>query len=232
MAFKAIFLDAGGTLLSERLTRAQIYADAATRRGLPTDAASMRRHMYRVHGELPRMLDGHFRYSDAWFRAFIARIFVRDLGLAPGELPDLQDELFSRFADPRTFQLHAGALELCESLRSRGLRVGILSNWSAALPGILSGLGLSERVDFALVSAVEGTEKPEPEMFRRACVRAGVAPREALHAGNDPVQDVEGARAFGLDAVLVDHRAECTAATSPLVHSLGELERWITARLT
>lgn len=232
MTIKAVLLDVGGTLLRESPTRVEIYAEAAQRRGIDVNRRSMRSHMYRVLGELPRSLGADFRYSEGWFREAIARIFVRDLGLPCAELPALQKELLERFADPRTFHLFPGALELCEHLRARGLRLGVVSNWSEALPGILAGLGLLERIDFALVSACERTEKPEAEIFARALARAGAQAPEALHAGNDPVQDVAGARALGLQAVLVDHHDQRAAADVPTVHSLGELERWITARLT
>jgi putative hydrolase of the HAD superfamily len=232
----AVFLDAGGTLLTEEPPRVEIYRGAAARRGIEVSAPYLRDLMYRTHAELPRSLGEHFRYSQGWFRTFIARIFRDHLGLASRELGSLEDELFTRFADPRTFRLFPGAIELARDLRARGLRVGVLSNWSESLPGVLAGLGLDRELDFVLVSAVERCEKPEPEIFQRALARAGVDAAHALHAGDDLVRDVQGARAVGILPVLV--RSERGAASTPdtddgtaRVADLIELKQWILERL-
>lgn len=238
MSLKAVLLDAGGTLIREEPTREAIYAEAARRQGIQADARALRACMYRVHAELPRTLGNHFRYSEGWFRAFIQRIYQRELGLRPERLPEIERELFDRFADPGTFRLFPGALELIEGLRRRGLVVGIVSNWSEALPGILEGLGVAQMVDFVLVSAVERMEKPQPELFARALTRASAQPEEAIFAGNDPELDVEASRAVGLRAVLVRHGGSESAESrggdgldAPAVDSLSSLGRWIEGEL-
>jgi putative hydrolase of the HAD superfamily len=205
MALEAVFLDIGGTLLTEQPRREQIYAAAATARGVEVSAPEVRALMYATASGLPREVDGHFRYSEGWFGVFIERLFVEQLGLDRATLPGLERELFGRFSDPSTFRLYDGALELLDGLRERGLTLGVVSNWSERLPEILAGLGVAERVDFVLVSAVERCEKPEPELFRRALAQAGVEPGCAAHAGNDLVLDVRGARDCGILPVLVDH---------------------------
>jgi putative hydrolase of the HAD superfamily len=211
MALQAVFIDAGNTLLYEKPSRFEIYAQAARRRGLVITSEGMRDLMHRAHRELPQEIDGAFRYSEAWFSSYLRRIFHEDLGLSRLALPALSEELFGRFADPATFALFPGAIELLEGLRRRGLRVGIVSNWSQRLPGILEGVGVSQRVDFVLASAIERVEKPSPEIFRRACARAEVRPADALHAGDHREKDVAGALAAGLLAIHVDHEALATA---------------------
>ena len=191
----------------------------------------MRTEMYRTHGELGRSEDGHFRYSRGWFERFIERVFCGRLGLAPALLPGVVEGLFARFSDPRTFRLLPGADELVASLRGRGLRVGVVSNWSEALPGLLEGLGLGARLDFVVVSALEGCEKPEVEIFQRALARAGVPAAEALHAGDDPVKDVQGARAAGILPVLVGPASPPPEASCARVDDLFALERLIVEAL-
>ena len=236
MPLKAVFIDAGNTLLYENPSRFEIYARAARGRGVSISTERMTGLMRTAHRELPREIDGAFRYSEDWFSAYIRFIFHDSLGLSSEELPGVSSEIFSRFADARTFRLFPGALELLEGLRRRGKRLGIISNWSQRLPSILAGLGVGERVDFVMASAIERLEKPEPEMFRRACARVDVAPGEALHAGDDARKDVEGAREAGLSSVRVDHGraaggiAEDSETGAPLVGSLFELSDWI-ARL-
>jgi putative hydrolase of the HAD superfamily len=54
------------------------------------------------------------------------------------------------------------------------------------------------------LSSEVGVTKPRPAIFARALARHGVEPAEALHVGDSPAEDAEGARAAGLAAVLID----------------------------
>lgn len=222
MALRAVFLDVGNTLVHERPSRFEIYAGTARAHGLDVPTERMDALMRAAHRELPREIAGAWRYTDRWFERYLERIFCEGLGLQREHLAPLASELFARFSDPATFVLHEGALELCEALRAQGLVVGIVSNWSPRLPGLLESLGVSARAHFVLCSALERAEKPGPEIFRRALERAGVRPDEALHAGDDLEKDYHGARRAGLRAVLVDH-ARRERTETPRVHSLPEL---------
>ncbi len=233
MPLRAIFLDLGNTLVREVPSRFEIYAEAARGRGIAIEGPAMKALMARAHAALPREIEGHFRYSDAWFEAFVRRIFHAELGLPPSSLPSLTAELFARFEDPRTFALHPGARELLEALRARGLVVGIVSNWSARLPRVLRAVEIDRSIDFFLCSALERMEKPDPAIFHAALARAGARPDQALHAGDHPEKDVRGARAVGLEAVLVDHGGAAGAIPVegvPLVRGLAELQAYILER--
>lgn len=238
-ALRAVFLDAGGTLLHEDPPRHAIYAEAARRRGLAVDDARMKAAMWRAHERLPRELGPHFRYSRGWFEAFIEDVFVAQLGLAPSALADVRRELFARFEDAATFRLFPGAAASIAALRAAGLKVGVVSNWSEALPGVLAGLGLARELDFLLVSAVERCEKPEPAIFRRALELAGANPDEAAHVGDDLERDVRGAQALGILTVWVDRRSAADprppshlARPDLTVTGLNELERCLRERAT
>ncbi|MFN0006495.1 MAG: HAD-IA family hydrolase [Planctomycetota bacterium] len=208
MVLQAVFFDAGNTLLYEKPSRFEIYAQAARRRGLDIASEGMRDLMVRAHQELPREIDGAYRYSEVWFSSYIRKIFHQELGLSSRDLAGVSEELFARFSDPSTFALFPGTIELLEGLRRRGLAVGIISNWSQRLPGILDRMGVSARVDFVLASAIERVEKPAEEIFRRACARAQVEARDALHAGDHLEKDIAGALRAGLRAIQVVHRSE------------------------
>jgi putative hydrolase of the HAD superfamily len=93
---------------------------------------------------------------------------------------------------------------LLESLRARGLRLGLVSN--ALDPGWLlhadlEELGIAERIDFAVFSSEAGVRKPHPAIFRRALDALGVEPEEALFVGDRRVEDVGGASAVGMRTV-------------------------------
>lgn len=205
MPIRALFLDVGNTLLTERPSRFELYARAARDRGVEIDEAAMSALMRLAHREVPREVDGAFRYTDRWFERYIECIFHEHLGLERAELEPLATSLFARFSLPETFVLFPGALELITSARDLGLRVGVVSNWSTRLPGLLERLGLAARLDFVVCSAIERLEKPDRAIFDRALALARVDPEAVLHAGDDVDRDVAGALEAGLRAVLVDH---------------------------
>ncbi len=177
---------------------------------------------------MDRSEDGFFRYSEGWFERFNARVLCHELGLARERLNQANRELLQRFSDPASYRVLDGAFELLDALGRRGIARVVVSNWSERLPQLLEGLSLSRQLELVLCSAQERTEKPEPELFRRALERVGVAPEEALHAGNDFDKDVRGAASAGILGVLVGPQ-EAPAGTLR-VANLAELRQWIECR--
>jgi putative hydrolase of the HAD superfamily len=93
---------------------------------------------------------------------------------------------------------------LLESLRERGLKLGLVSNavdppW--LLHRDLERLGVSGRLDAAVFSSEIGRRKPDPAIFRRALELLDVAPANALFVGDRLATDVAGARALGMTTV-------------------------------
>jgi putative hydrolase of the HAD superfamily len=119
--------------------------------------------------------------------------------------------------DAVRFEAFADAAPALRELRSRGLRLVVVSNWDYALPDVLARIGLLDLVDDVVASAAVGWAKPDARIFRAALERARCAPAEALHVGDSPEKDVAGAEAVGIRAVLLDRSG------SGAVASLAEL---------
>jgi len=207
-AVRAVFFDAGNTLFRERPLRWEIYASVAREFGLAGEVDRVRSEMVRAHEALPMRVDGHFRYTNGWFRAYVAEVF-RPLGASSGELPAIAERLFATFRDRRTFSIFPEVEEVTRALRERGLTLGVISNWSPRLPRLLEELSLAERFDFTVCSAIEEVEKPDPEIFARALARAGAEPPESIHVGDSVEKDVEGARSAGIVPVLIEREGPC-----------------------
>lgn len=222
MPLQAVFLDVGDTLLREREPRHALYAAAARERGLEVADTRMLELMRGAHRRLPLRIEGAYRYSDPWFRAFIGEIYARELGLARAALPALEDELFALFEQPATFRPFAGVEQLFERVRARGLKLGLVSNWSARLPQLVRALGWDEQLDFCVCSALVESEKPERQIFERALECAGVTPEQALHAGDHPHKDGAAAE-LGLEVVLVDHDGALEPGALPRARDLAQL---------
>ena len=137
------------------------------------------------------------------------------------------ETLYRRFGEPEVWRFYDDVESVLRALRARGLTLGVVSNWDTRLKSICDGLGLSRLVDFIVISAEVGVRKPDPGIFRMALERAGVRPHEAIHVGDLPEEDAEGARRAGVTPVLIDRRRRITPAIVPsdvrVVTSLAEL---------
>lgn len=102
-------------------------------------------------------------------------------------------------------QLQAQTHALLESLRSLGLKLGVVANgWPETgdlLRRDLDRLGVSERIDVSVFASDAGARKPDAAIFRQALDALGVEPGRALFVGDKLVDDVQGAAALGLTTV-------------------------------
>jgi HAD superfamily hydrolase (TIGR01662 family) len=100
------------------------------------------------------------------------------------------------------FELYDDVLPVLEELRRHDLRLALLSNTARDLDAFVAHHGLD--VDVTLTSRVHGKTKPHESIFRALLERLGVDPAQAAMVGDDLHDDVEGARAVGMQAWLVD----------------------------
>jgi REG-2-like HAD superfamily hydrolase len=92
-------------------------------------------------------------------------------------------------------------------LRARNYRLAVISNWDYSLPRMLSTYRLDGYFEIVTPSLVFGVEKPDARIFHHTLALAGVEPARALHIGDDPLDDLQGARNAGLSAFLIDRSA-------------------------
>ena len=125
---------------------------------------------------------------------------------------------------PKDFSPFDDTLTALQDLRARGYCLGIISNLRRDIDELCQRLGLAEYLDFCVNPQQAGCEKPHAPIFRAALDRSAVAPEEALHVGDQYRSDVLGARAVGMQSVLLDrggwhgHVDDC-----PKISSLIEL---------
>jgi putative hydrolase of the HAD superfamily len=119
------------------------------------------------------------------------------------------------------FEPYPDAAPALRELRERGLGLVVVSNWDSSLPDVLERAGLGGLVDAVVSSASAGAVKPDPAIFAAGLEAAGVDAPRALFVGDSLERDVEGARAAGMRALLLD-RAGVSAAR-PAIRSLAEL---------
>jgi putative hydrolase of the HAD superfamily len=86
-------------------------------------------------------------------------------------------------------------IEMLDTLKQRGYLLGIITNGRGEFQkSAISGLGIQNYFDVILISEVEGTRKPQPEIFQQAMNQLGVAPENSFFVGDNPKADIEGAK--------------------------------------
>ena len=100
------------------------------------------------------------------------------------------------------FELYDDVLPTLADLRARGLRLGLLSNTARDLQLFVDHHSLE--VDAVLTSRVHGKTKPHEAIFRRMLELLDVAAGESAMVGDSPDDDIDGALAVGMQAVLID----------------------------
>lgn len=104
-----------------------------------------------------------------------------------------------------------GAAELLGRLRGAGVPLALVSNGPVDMQrSALRALGFEELFDTVLVSGDPevGARKPAARIFSLACAALAAPPAETLMVGDSPASDVGGARAYGMQAVLLGPEAE------------------------
>jgi len=100
------------------------------------------------------------------------------------------------------FELFDDALPVLDELRGFRLKLALLSNTGRDLDAFVAHHGIE--VDTILTSRLHGKTKPHETIFRALLEELRVAPPAAAMVGDDPRDDVDGARAVGMRAWLVD----------------------------
>ena len=217
---RAYLLDALGTLLALRrpwpllveqlAARGVAVSEDEARTALLAEIAHYRSH-HQMAGD---------RAGLAVLRAACTEVLRDALPEHAREVADLEDALVASLR----FAPYPEVPDTLRALRERGARLVVASNWDVSLHDVLRDTGLGALLDGVVTSAELGVAKPDPALFARALeVAGGVAPADAVHVGDDPVADVEGARAAGITPVLVTREGAASAPGVRGVRSLAEL---------
>lgn len=220
---RAVTFDAAGTLFAPREPVGVTYARAAARFGIGADAAAVDARFRAALRAAPPLA-----FPDAdpaallqlerdWWRA-VVRAALGAGATGPG-FESCFEALFDHYAGADAWQVFPDVEDALRTLRERGLRLGVVSNFDGRLPGVLDALGLAPRFDAVVWSSALGAAKPSRRAFEAVAHRLGVALPVLCHVGDDREIDVAGARDAGARALHLDR----TATTRDGLASLSEL---------
>jgi putative hydrolase of the HAD superfamily len=180
----------------------------ATRYEAARDAAlvDLRRHPELEHDD------------EIWFR-FTERI-VRGMGGGEDSAYDCAVEITRGWERHENFELYDDVPAALAALRAAGLRIGLVSNSARDVREFANHHGLD--VDAGISSFHHGRSKPHASIFRAVLDLIEVQPAEAVMVGDTIADDIDGALALGMRAILVD-REGVNTDFEPRVETLNEL---------
>lgn len=232
MKARAVFFDAGHTLLHAVPSVGEIYARVAEELGVRVDPALIGGIFAQVFSENEASLAATSigapasdeQDAELW-RAIVHRVHGRTPELSRLDPEAWYRRLYERFGTPDHWRLYPEVGAVLKDLRSRGLKLGVISNWSTRLRVIAEATGLAPLVDFILASSEAGVRKPDPRIFRMALERSGVEPAEAVYIGDQVEDDVRGAQRMGITPVFLWRKSGPPPALegTEIVRDLSEL---------
>lgn len=212
-SIRAITFDVGGTLIEPYPSVGHVYTAAAQQHGFSVPFEQLNE-----------------RFRSAWIgkrkfqhtREDWAKLVEATFGdLVPaGATAQFFDDLYERFASPAAWRVYDDVRPTLKTLKAGGMRLGIISNWDERLRPLLKELGLDQFFETIVISCEAAACKPAAAVFQTSARQLGLAPKSILHVGDNMREDVEGAKAAGLNALLLDRSAESSVG---VIDSLAEL---------
>jgi HAD superfamily hydrolase (TIGR01662 family) len=225
VALKAVLFDVDFTLARPGPELGpEGYVRAGERHGLRLDPAryetardaallDLRRHPELEHDD------------EIWFR-FTERI-VRGMGGEADTAYACAVEITRGWERHENFELYDDVPDALAALRAAGLRIGLVSNSARDVHEFARHHGLD--VDAGISSFHHGRTKPHASIFRAVLDLLDVEPAEAVMVGDTIADDVEGARALGMRAILLD-RDGLNPDFEPRIETLKQLQPLLTLR--
>jgi putative hydrolase of the HAD superfamily len=218
----AIIFDAVGTLLHPNPAAAEAYVMVGRRFGSRHDVDVIRER-FRAGFSREEEADGRNN-----LRTSEAREVQRWRNIVCTVLDDVPDQeacfsaLFEHFAQPDAWRCDPEAGIVLAELSRRGILLGIASNFDQRLRRVVAGFEeLRPVAEHLIISSEIGWRKPAPAFFTALCEHFCLPAERLLLVGDDRHNDYDGARAAGLQAILLDSNP--LLGVERRVSSLGSL---------
>jgi HAD superfamily hydrolase (TIGR01662 family) len=202
------------------------YVSCGERHGLPLDVARYDAARDAALVDLKRHPE--LDHDESIWIAFTERIVLGMGGTEPVS-HEVAVELTSRWVKHENFELYEDVLPVLAELRRAGLKIGLVSNSARDVLAFARHHALE--IDAGISSFHHGKTKPHSSIFRAVLDLLEVEPRDAAMVGDTVEDDIDGARALGMRAVLVD-RLGLNEAFEPRIADLRGLTAALGVRST
>ncbi len=163
-------------------------------------------------------------HDDAVYEIIAEAVIGAMGGGDPETVRACAEAVIDEWARCDNFTLYDDVKPCLSRLRATGLKVGLVSNTNRNLADVLAHFALNEFVDAAVTSVEVGEMKPSPLIFATALAALGESAADVVMVGDSVEDDVRGALACGLSAVLIDRGGRApSVAGQTTIRSLAEL---------
>ncbi len=226
----AVMFDAGGTIIDLSPSEQELLIRALAKHGFRVETSAVEKALRKAW----RVFDGDFAKLDGaqeekfWTR--FDEFVLSELGYR-GDAEALVKQLSEEFDEivPRvdSWAEYPDARPLLEELRSRDFKLGVISNATDLANRVLENLDMRKYFDVVILSEEVGVRKPAAEIFLMAARQVKAQPTRSLYVGDKFAVDILGARAAGMQAILLDRNNVYPDAQCLKVRDLNALRRFL-----
>jgi putative hydrolase of the HAD superfamily len=219
---KALLFDFGGTLA---FLDFELLAREFSREGRKLDALALEHAEYAGRAAIDRhlMSAGNSQATAAAYELFF-RGWMTAAGIPEEEFQECATRFGAIHREATLWRVvRPGIFEALEAFKSAGYKLAIVSNAEGQVEADAKRFGLAPFFDVIVDSHIVGVAKPDPRIFQIALERLGVGPDEVKFTGDIYSIDVEGARAAGIEARLIDQHRRYTWVEHEKILHIREL---------
>jgi len=223
---RAVFFDFGDTLVETEPLYLERLKTAFAAEGFPVTYEEMEKAYLEGDWRSARALIDREPFPvEAWRELYMA-VMLETLGVKENAR-EVLTRVSDRMAEIKPVRkLVAGAAELLQKCRDRGIVMAVLSNNDGRTALKAAEVGIEKYFAFIMDSTLEKLAKPAPGFFRKALELAGLEAGDCLHVGDLLGCDVMGAQKAGIPAVWLHARRytpQAPVAPEEKIGSLAEL---------
>ena len=213
---QAVTFDVGGTLIQPWPSVGRVYAEVAEQHGVKNLSPEKLNKKFATAWRAKM----NFQHTHEDWADLVDQTFA---GLCePRPSRTFFPAIYQRFAELSAWRMYDDVLPALDTLASKGIPLAVISNWDARLRPLLQQFRLDRYFEIIIVSCEVGFAKPSPVIFEHAAKKLGIAPEHIVHVGDSAKEDVAGATAAGVGALLIDRDKEAIEAGQ--ISSLRQLE--------
>lgn len=222
-----VFFDVGQTLIYADPSVPEVFTNVARSRGFDITVRDVEPCMADVNAfyQSEYLRDGDFwcvheRAVQLWLDMYT---MMADYCGIRDDVPGLAQAVYDAYLLPQNWSLFPDVEACLKGLKRRGFRLGVISNWDATLEQLFRLLGLLPYFDEVVASAAVGCRKPSRAIFDIALERMDASAQSAVHVGDLPEADGEGAAGAGIRPIIIDRNSHLDDCPFERVTVLSDL---------
>src|SRR6266542_4153488 len=213
---RAVTFDVGGTLIQPWPSVGSVYAEVAARHEVKNLSPEKLNKQFATAWRARK----NFQHTHEDWAELVDQTFAGLCASRPSR--SFFPAIYQRFAELGAWRMYDDVLPALDALASKDIPLAVMSKWGARLRPLLQQFRLDRYFEIIVVSCEVGFAKPSPVIFEHAAKKLGIAPEHMVHVGDSAKEDVAGAKAAGVGALLIDRDKKAIEAGQ--ISSLRQLE--------